>query len=134
MKNVLARISILAAGLLMLGGPTFAHHGTGALYEGGTTVTLKGVVTEFAWANPHVQVYFDVKDDKANVVHWACETLSPGKMARGAGWTKNSIKPGDAVTITLIPAKNGAAVGSLRKVVLPNGKELAVQDNQQDYK
>jgi hypothetical protein len=133
MKNKLALISILASGLLLLGSATFAHHGTAALYEG-RTLTLKGVVTEFAWTNPHVQVYFDVKDDKANVVHWACETLSPGKMARGAGWTKNSIKPGDEVKITLIPAKNGAPVGSLRKVVLPNGKELGVQDNLQDYK
>jgi uncharacterized protein DUF6152 len=134
MKIKLALISILATELLLLGGDAFAHHGTGALYEGGTTLTLKGVVTEFAWTNPHVQVYFDVRDDKANVVHWACETLSPGKMARGAGWTKDSIKPGDEVKITLIPAKNGAPVGSLRKVVLPNGKELGVQDNLQDYK
>jgi len=134
MKGKLASSFALIAGLLMVCALVFAHHGTGVSYDNSKTFTVKATVTEFRYANPHPQLYFDVKNDKTNVVHWACETLSPGKMARGAGWTKDSIKPGDEVTITLIPAKNGAPVGSLRKVVLPNGKELGVQDNLQDYK
>ena len=81
---------------------------------------MKGTVTEFEWANPHVQVYFDVKDDKGTVVHWACESLSPGKLARN-GWSREALKPGDAITITLLPSRSGAPVGNLVKVVLANG-------------
>jgi hypothetical protein len=111
----------------MFGGALFAHHG-GAIYDTKNPVTLKGVVTDFEWTNPHVQIYFDVKDDKGNVVHWACETLSPGKLARGAGWTKDSLKTGDQITITVNPAKVGSSVGNLRKVVLSDGKVLTPQE------
>jgi hypothetical protein len=117
----------LLASVLMMGGPLAAHHG-GAIYDTKNPVTLKGVVTDFEWTNPHVQIYFDVKDDKGTLVHWACETLSPGKLARGAGWTKDSLKVGDQVTITLNPAKVGSAVGNLRKVVLADGKVLTPQE------
>jgi len=118
---------MIVAGLMVFCGPVFAHHGTG-LYYGKEPVTLKGTVTEFEWANPHVQVYFDVKDDKGTVVHWACETLSPGKLARN-GWSREALKPGDAITITLLPSRSGAPVGNLVKVVLPNGTTLSNRDD-----
>ena len=113
-------------GFLIVCVPTFAHHGNAA-YDEKHPITLKGTVTEFAWANPHTQIYFDVKDDKGNVVHWSCETLSPGKLIR-SGWTKDGVKPGDDITITLIPAKSGAPVGFLNKLVLPDGKTLGIEE------
>jgi hypothetical protein len=70
-----------------------------------------------------VQIYFDVKDDKGKVVHWATETVSPGLLAR-AGWNKDVLKAGDEITITLGPAKNGAPIGYALKIVLANGKVL----------
>ena len=88
---------------------------------------MQGVVTEFDWANPHTQIYFDVKDAKGGLVHWGCETLSPGKLIR-AGWTKDAIKPGDQITITLVAAKNGAPIGYLHKLVLPSGKQLGIDE------
>ena len=117
----------LAFCALMIGpsdfcGPALAHHGNAA-YDLANPITLKGTVTEFVWSNPHVQIYFDVKDDKGKVVHWASETVSPGLLAR-AGWTKTELKPGDEITITLGPAKNGAPIGYALKIVLANGKEL----------
>ena len=115
-----------AVGLLAICIPAFAHHGTG-LYYGKDSITLKGTVTEFEWANPHVQIYFDVKDSKGTVVHWACETLSPGKLARN-GWSREILKSGDAITITLKPSRSGAPVGDLVKVVLANGTELNSRD------
>jgi uncharacterized protein DUF6152 len=123
MKTSLVTFLALVTGLLAVCGPMFAHHG-GAIYDTTTPITLKGIVTEFAWANPHVQIYFDVKDDKGNVVHWACETVSPGKLARGSGWTRDSLKAGDQITITLNPAKAGTPVGGLRKIVFADGKVL----------
>ena len=107
---------------LFLSASLFAHHGTGISYDMGKTVALKGVVTEFAWSNPHCQIYFDVKDDSGNVIHWATELGSPGVL-RNAGWNRNKIKPGDEVTITVHPSKVGAPVGVLYKVLLPDGKE-----------
>jgi Family of unknown function (DUF6152) len=111
-----------AVALLMLPRPMLAHHGNSA-YDLANPITLKGTVTEFAWSNPHVQIYFDVKDDKGKIVHWASETVSPGILVR-AGWTRNELKPGDHITITVGPSKSGAPVGFVLKIVLANGKEL----------
>jgi hypothetical protein len=123
--------TFLATALLLASvTPVIAHHGNAA-YDETKEVTLKGTVTEFEWANPHAQIYFDVKDAKGNVVHWGCETLSPGKLVR-AGWTKDAVKPGDHITITLVAAKNGAPVGFLHKVMFDDsGKQLGITEVQQ---
>jgi hypothetical protein len=115
-------ICAITVAFLILSGPVLAHHGNAA-YDLENPITLKGTVTEFAWSNPHVQIYFDVKDTKGKVVHWASETVSPGLLSR-AGWSKAELKPGDEITITLGPAKSGAPVGFALKIVLANGKVL----------
>lgn len=116
--------------LLMLGSPALlAHHGNSA-YDEKNPITLKGTVTEFDFVNPHTQIYLDVKDANGNVVHWAIESQSPGIMIKN-DWTRHTLKPGDEITITLIPAKNGAPVGfsgtTIGKVVLPDGKTMTMQ-------
>lgn len=126
MRNFRFNFLSAAAALLLISMPLLAHHGNAA-YDDKNPITIKGTVTEFAWTNPHVQIYLDVKDEKGKVVHWSVETYSPGKLIR-AGWTKEAIKPGDQVSINLIPAKNGAPVGFLHTLVLPNGKVLALQE------
>jgi uncharacterized protein DUF6152 len=126
MKRYEMKVSTAAAAFLMMCIPLWAHHGN-ASYDDKNPITIKGSVTEFAWTNPHVQIYLDVKDDKGKVVHWSVETYSPGKLVR-AGWSKDVVKAGDQVTITLIPAKSGAPVGFLHKLMLPNGQELALQE------
>ena len=126
MKKYRLNLLSAAVALLLISMPLLAHHGNAA-YDEKNPITIKGTVTEFAWTNPHVQIYLDVKDDKGNVVHWSVETYSPGKLVR-AGWTKESVKVGDVVSINLVPARNGAPVGFLHKLVLPNGKVLALQE------
>ena len=126
MKSKFLIFVAATVGFLTVSVPTFAHHGNAA-YDEKHPITLKGTVTEFAWANPHTQIYFDVKDDQGNVVHWSCETLSPGRLIR-SGWAKDGVKPGDEITITLIPAKSGARVGLLNKLVLPDGKTLGIEE------
>jgi hypothetical protein len=120
--KILLSFCALTVAHLIFGGPALAHHGNAA-YDLANPIVLKGTVTQFVWSNPHVQIYFDVKDDKGKLVHWASETVSPGMLAR-AGWTKTELNPGDAITITLGPAKNGAPIGYALKIVLANGKEL----------
>ncbi len=99
-----------------------AHHGTAA-YDTTTNVTVSGVVTEFRFVNPHVLVYWDAKDESGAVKRWSGERSGPNSMARNAGWNRNTIKPGDQVTITGRPAKNGTPTMAISKIVL-NGKEL----------
>jgi uncharacterized protein DUF6152 len=123
------RLIFVFAAVLAFAGSTFAHHGLSA-YDEKSPVTLKGTVTEFAWSNPHSQIYFDVTDDKGKVTHWACETLNPARLLR-AGWNRHSMKPGDQITISLIVAKSGSPVGFLRKLVLADGTELGVNQLEQ---
>lgn len=103
-----------------------AHHGNTA-YDPDHPITIKGTVTEFVWSNPHCQIYLDVKDAKGKTVGWSVESQSPGILRRN-GWTRDSIKPGDLIAVTLIPAKSGAPVGfsgeKLGKIVLPDGRVL----------
>lgn len=126
MKRLLWVSLAVVIGLMAFGSPSFAHHGNAA-YDSLHPVTVKGTVTEFAWANPHVQIFFDVKDDKGQVTHWSVETLSPGKLVR-CGWKPDAIKPGDNVTITTLPAKTGAPVGFLTKLVFADGRELGLKE------
>ena len=114
-----------AAGLILLSAPAFAHHGT-ADYDMTKLVTLKGTVTDFQFMNPHVTIYFDVKDDQGNVEKWAAEAASATGMSR-MGWNRNTLKPGDSFTAVGNRAKNGSKNLHLRKLVLPNGQEFHVE-------
>lgn len=110
----------LAAGFLLATVPVFAHHGRDA-YDNAKTLTLKGTITSFEWSNPHVQIHFDASDDKGVIHHWTCEAANPFSESR-IGWTKNEFKPGDVVTISFHPAKNGNGVGLFMKAILPDGR------------
>jgi hypothetical protein len=107
---------------LCLSATAAAHHG-GASFDTSREITLKGTVTEWIWANPHCFLKFDAMDDTGTVRNWAVETQNPTDMTR-RGWARTSFKAGDAVTVTLQPVKNGAPVGRIRSVVLPNGETL----------
>ena len=90
----------------------------------GKTVSYKATITKFEYSNPHTQIYFDVADDKGNVDHWVAETTNPAMLNR-VGWSRESLKPGDQVTLVVNPNKVGAKVVFLQKVVLSDGKELS---------
>ena len=111
--------------LLVVSMPVSAHHGT-ASFDTGKKITLKATVTEWFWANPHCFLKFDVKDDAGNSVHWIAETSNPPDMIN-RGWTRQSFKPGDQVTVTLEPVKNGNPVGRIIDVVLPSGQTLSME-------
>ena len=122
MRNKLATVSIVAISLMTVSVPVFAHHGTAA-FETSKTLTMKATVTDWFWANPHCFVKFDSKNDKGEVEHWVVETSNPPDMTN-RGWTIHTLKPGDEITITVLPVKNGKPIGRLRHVVLPNGQDL----------
>jgi hypothetical protein len=85
---------------------------------------LKGIVTQWIWANPHTFLQFDVTRDDGQVVHWVVEASNPPDM-QNRGWTNKSFKAGDEVTITVRPVKSGAPVGSIVQVQFPDGHVLS---------
>jgi hypothetical protein len=118
------RITIVTSIILLaMGLPAFAHHGN-AEFDLTQSLSLKATITDFIWSNPHSEIFFDVNAD-GKVTRWGCEAVQPALLRR-AGWTKDSLKPGDEVTIVLHPAKNGKPIGYLQKVVLANGEELRI--------
>jgi hypothetical protein len=102
--------------------PLFAHHGQAAV-DLNKKVTLKGTVTNIEWVNPHSHFSFDVKDETGKVVSWTMELTTPLMLAR-IGWTRTNVKPGDIVTATFYPAKNGSPIGILDSVLLADGTIL----------
>jgi hypothetical protein len=130
MRNRLGTISLAVIILLAVSVPLFAHHGNAA-YDATRSVIVKGTVTGYIWANPHVFVKLDGKDDSGNTVHWVVEGQNPVSMTQ-IGWTKDTFKPGDEVEMDAIPAKNGNPVAFLgsasptapRRRIVINGKQF----------
>ena len=121
MRNRSAVIFLLAFVLCSISLPLLAHHGNAA-YDYEKTVTVKGTVTEWVFANPHSWVKLDATDDKGSVQHWVLEATAAGSL--GAGWHKTTLKPGDALTVEVMPAKNGNPIGRIRRILSPDGKVL----------
>ena len=123
MKNRLMLL-ILAISVLLVPGLVLAHHGQ-ASYDVTQTVTIKGAVSNFKFSNPHCIVSLDVKDDKGQMQQWQGELTSPNHLVR-AGWTAQTFKSGDEVTLTGYRAKTGANSMWITKVVLGNGEEMKI--------
>jgi hypothetical protein len=118
---------IASFALLLAAAPLPAHHGNAA-YDATKEVTINGVVTEWIVANPHSLLKFDATDEKGNVTHWIVESgAASANQARGVRLTRQLLKPGDKVTVTLMPAKNGQPIGRIHRLVLPDGR-LMVND------
>ena len=112
---------ILLAGVLVLSNPLFAHHGAAA-YDMSKAVEIKNAtVTKFSWMNPHTLIYFDAADDSGKVIHWAVETGSPTAITV-LGWSRNTLKIGDVITIWVFQSKTGVPVGRLNKLQFADGR------------
>ena len=125
LKSVAAAIVMI--GLLMVSVPASGHHGTGISYDLTKLVTSKGVIVSFAFRNPHAQLYWDVKDEKGEIVHWSAEMNAPSNLER-AGWNRSAIVKalpvGEEVTVTGFQSKSGAPVLVFSKAVTASGAEV----------
>ena len=126
MKNLFIACCVAVA-VLVMSMAASAHHGTGASYDLSKLVTVKGVITKFAWSNPHSALYFDVTDDKGNVEHWSAEMNAPGNLER-AGYTRKRMldlfKIGSEVTVSGFRSKAGSPVMVFSKAVMADGREF----------
>jgi hypothetical protein len=129
MKAKFVPWSAFSAGLLLVVcAPLFAHHGTATSYDNSKTFTVQATVTEFRYANPHPQLYFDVKDDKGNVTHWSGEIApNPAQLVQ-AGWGKRkseeALMPGTVITVTIAPSRAGGPVGLIQKIQNSKGETV----------
>ena len=122
MKTRFAALAIL--GLIAGSHPALAHHGPGISYDlVHPPITLKGTVTEFRWKNPHVSVFIDVKDANGKVVNWTAE-CGGVYFWSALGFRRDSLKPGDQITISVHPSRIGAPLGELAVLEMPNGKPV----------
>ena len=120
--RLLACLAVLFCSLLLVTVPLSAHHASRAVYEN-NSVTLMGTVTNYEWSNPHIIVSVQVKGKKGNVEEWHAEVLPPAQ-ATAAGWTKESIKPGDQVTLIGHPGRNAQHILMLEELVTSDGRTL----------
>jgi Family of unknown function (DUF6152) len=123
LKNKFLVVLALLGVLPTVCGPLLAHHGSASYKTDKVVVIKQATVTKFLWANPHTMLLFDVKDEKGNVSHWAGEAGSPSAI-RPLGWNKNSLQPGEVITVHLYPSKFESNVGRLDKIVLADGTTL----------
>ena len=128
MKTKLA-LGTAALGLLLAAVPVMAHHSFAAEFDSNKPIKMTGTVTKIEWMNPHAYFYIDVKDASGKVTNWGLEMGSPNGLMR-QGWTRNSMKIGDEVTVEGSAAKDGSNIGNARSVTLSGGQRLFAASSQ----
>src|ERR1700733_1555018 len=128
MKTKLLRTGLVAVALTIFFGavPVMAHHSFD-MFDMSKSMTLTGTIKDFQWTNPHTWTFIDVPNDKGGVDTWGIEGMSPNFLGR-RGWTKRTLNPGDKVTITIAPLKDGQKGGTFLRCTLPDGKEMVMFD------
>jgi hypothetical protein len=114
---------LLATGILCGPNSLSAHHGNSA-FDMKHPVKLQAIVTDFQWINPHAVIHADVKDENGRVVNWALELGSLGMLTRFGGWSRDSVKRGDRITVDGFRAKDGSPYMCAVRIELPNGQAL----------
>lgn len=123
MNTTLLIALAVTAVFLAIPGDALAHH-AGANYDREHLITLSGTVTEYDFTNPHVQIHFDVKDAQGKIAKWTALGDPPQRLFK-VGWTKTSVKPGDQITVTGGPRKDGLPEVDMRNdQLLVNGKKI----------
>ncbi len=124
---VVVRAFALAAGLSFAAAPAQAHHSF-AMFDFARTVTLKGVVKELQWTNPHVILWVETTPGSGAAPEvWSAELTSPGNLTRN-GWTKRTLKPGDRVEVDVSPLRDGGKGGGFRRVLVVETGQVLTSD------
>ena len=118
-------LGLAGIGISLLTAPALAHHSF-AMFDAAQTVELSGTVKEMQWTNPHIWLQVMVADDAGEMVEWSLQMSSPGTMAR-QGWKPTTVVPGDEVTVTLHPLRDGTAGGEFLTMKLPDGSVMSRQ-------
>jgi len=119
------KFMISLAGLLIAGAmPILAHHSFAAEYDDKSPIQLNGAITKVEWANPHIVLYIDVKDEAGKVTNWSLEGGPPNGLFR-QGWRKDTLKPGDMVKVEGFRAKDHSNLVNMRTIIrAADGKKM----------
>ena len=121
MKTCLA---IMAGVMSLAAGSASAHHSF-SVFDMQEEISITGTVKEVQWTNPHIWIWVDVPNEDGEIVTWGLEGMSPNFLAR-RGWTRNTLKTGDKVTVTLRPLKSGEPGGMFMQTTAPDGTILSM--------
>jgi hypothetical protein len=122
-KNLVLVITAVIVLLLTGAGSLLAHHSFAAQYDRNKPGTITGPVTKVDWINPHARFFVDAKDAGGKVVNWEVELAAPAMLLR-RGWTRNSLKVGESVTVNGSLAKDGSSLLNATTVTLSDGKKV----------
>ena len=123
MSRALTHISVVGVALWLACAAVIAHHAETAQFDTTKPVEVTGVVTKVEWMNPHIWYYVDVKDENGKITTWGFSGGAPGMLTR-RGFTKNTLKPGDMVTVRGFRAKDGSNNASGGRVTFADGRQV----------
>lgn len=115
----------MACGLVLPAIPIRAHHAFAAVFDASKPVMFSGKVTKVEWLNPHARVYLDVKPLVGSVANWELELTSPNGLIR-QGWSRDSLKRGDVLTVSGYLARDGSHLASAKTIKLPDGRIMTM--------
>ena len=114
---------VLSVYLLGIAAPSHGHHSFAAVFDANTSVDVSGTVTDVEWMNPHAWIHLDVENEEGEVGHWSFELGSPSGLIR-RGWSRETIRPGDVISISGYRARDGSLRGNVKSVILGNVQQL----------
>ena len=118
-----ASVFVAVLGLTAATAPLLAHHSFAAEYDANKPITITGTVTQLQWMNPHARFYVDVKEADGKITHWNFELGAIPVLVK-QGWRRDSLKPGDQVTVEGSRARDGSTTGNARTVKLADGRRV----------
>jgi hypothetical protein len=117
---------VLVSVLVLLGTPALAHHSFAAIFDKEQPITVTGVINKVDWKNPHMYFYVDVTEEDGEVVTWGFESYPPTMMIR-QGWARDTVNPGDPVTVTGWRARRGSRpVAAGNRMTLADGRVMTI--------
>lgn len=128
MNEQVVRVVIAVAASLVASESVLAHHSFAAEFDAKQPVKLEGTLTKIEWVSPHAWLYIDVKDGTGKVANWGIELGAPNGLLR-LGWTRNSVKVGDVISVEGSRARDGSTVANARSITM-NGKRMFAGSSQ----